>query len=228
MNTLLDRIRSRGYWRVVIRPSRFIEKRIANISSLQDILWKNAVQLRGWDFPHADTRNNVHIDVDWISRDFEWKDYLEVWRLYQSGQFVDYAGLVMDWSDQSERGLNDSYCESKKRLNVVDVVFRFTEIFEFAARLSLSEAGDENMHIEVTLGGLSERALWVNPAVRKSFPMKKKVSINEIPYEVDLPRVKLMAEPRELALKPAIELFRRFDWDPHVEVLREMQTELRR
>ena len=55
-----------------------------------------------------------------------------------------------------------------------------------------------------------------------------KASISDIPYEIDLPRVKLMSEPRELALKSAIELFRRFDWDPNLEVLRDMRAELRR
>lgn len=228
MSTLLDKIQSRGYWRVVIRPSQFIEKRIENISSLQDILRKNAVQLRGWDFPHVDIRNNIHIDIDRIGQEFEWDIFLEVWRLYQSGQFVDYTGLVMDWSDQSERGLNESYSETKRRLNVVDVIFRFTEIFEFAARLSLSEAGEENMRIEVTLDGLSERILWMNAANRFPFITTYIASIDKIPYEINLPRVKLVSEPRELALRPAIELFRRFGWDPNLELLREMQAELRR
>ncbi|GAI24918.1 unnamed protein product, partial [marine sediment metagenome] len=52
-------------------------------------------------------------------------------------------------------------------------------------------------------------------------------SIREFPYQIELSRTELIAAPRELALKPTTELFRRFSWDPSQDVLREQQKELR-
>src|SRR3989337_3033873 len=100
--TLLEKIKSRGYWRVVIRPGRFVEKRIRDITVLYPIIQKTTVELRGWDFPHVDPHINPHIDVDWVGQESEWEEFLEIWRFYRSGQFVDLAGIPEDWRDQSK------------------------------------------------------------------------------------------------------------------------------
>lgn len=165
--TLLEKIKSRGYWRVVIRPGQFVEKRIPEISSLYPIIQKTTVQLRGWDFPHVDPHTNLHIDVDWVGQESEWQEFLELWRFYQSGQFVDIAGIWEDWRDQSELRLGRHEMEPGALLGIGDTLFRFTEIFEFAARLALTKAGDELMHIEVTVCGLAGRRLWVDSHNRK-------------------------------------------------------------
>ncbi len=78
--TLLEKIKSRGHWRVVIRPGRFVEKRIQEISTLYPIIEKTSVNLRGWDFPHVDTHPNPKIDVDWVGQESEWEQFLEIWR----------------------------------------------------------------------------------------------------------------------------------------------------
>ena len=52
--TVLNKIRSRGYWRVVIRPTTFQEHRVPRYADLFPIIEKNSVQLRGWDYPHID------------------------------------------------------------------------------------------------------------------------------------------------------------------------------
>ena len=226
MRELLEKIKARGYWRVVIRPNRFVDKRIENISILRDILQNTSVHLRGWDFPHIDSRNRHRFLLDWVEQEFEWEYYLEVWRFYQSGQFVYYGGLVLDWADQASFG-KQGYPSPRTILSVVDVVYRLTEIFEFASRLALSEAGDEQIHIEIELAGLRDRALWVDPAKRMPFPLEQVAAIEEFPYEINITLTRLIAESRELALKPALELFRRFGWDPNIEVLREMQSNLR-
>lgn len=226
MSTLRDKIQSRGYWRVVIRPGTFAEARISDISALYPMLQKRSVELRGWDFPHVDPHTNCHMDKDWIGQESEWEHYLELWRFYQSGQFVDIAGMPEDWRDQSRLWPASGDWKPGTELGIGDTLFRFTEIFEFAARLALTEAGDYLMHIEVAISGIKGRKLWVDTP--RHWPMHRKyaASIEMLPYQIDVPQTQLIAEPRELALKPAIELFRRFDWDPSVEMLREMQAEL--
>lgn len=225
MSGLLDKIRSKGYWRVVVRPNHFAEKRVEDISALKPILQKSSVRLRGWDFPHINGRGKSYRDVDSIVQEFEWDHYHELWRLFQSGQFIYYGGFVMDWTER--KAVPSSGGTPKKVLSVRDAVFRFTEIFEFAARMALTEAGHEQMHIEIKAGGLKGRFLWVDPARYIDFSIEQKAEIDEVLYQADVPSAKLMGQPKELALFPARELFKRFDWDANLEVLRDMQATLR-
>lgn len=44
---ILDKIRTRGYWRVVIRPTSFDEDHIPDYADLFRIVEKNSVRLRG-------------------------------------------------------------------------------------------------------------------------------------------------------------------------------------
>ena len=224
MSELLEKIRSRGYWRVVIRPGNFVEKRVANISALYPLLQKTSVQIRGWDYPHLDVHTPPHVDIDWIAQESEWCQYLEMWRFYQSGQFVDFVGMEDDWLNQFKDWPVPKDWKAGSLLGVENAVFQFTEIFEFAARLSLSEAGDEQMHLEIAVRGLTDRVLRVEP---RRVPLRqRKASIAEFPYEIDLTRAELIINPRDLALNSAVELFRRFGWDPGLEVLRDMQAKL--
>jgi hypothetical protein len=223
MSNLLEKIRLRGYWRVAIHPATFVEKRLSNISDLYPLLQKISVQRGGWDFPYLDSGSPPHIDVDWIGQEPEWEHHLEVWRFYQSGQFVDVAGISEDWLGESKWWPAPAGWKPGVSFNIVDAVFKFTVIFEFAARLSLTDAGDEQMHIEVAVNGINGRSLLDLPG-RWPFSQKKMASISELPYKVDLSRTQLIAEPRELALKPVLELFRRFGWEPSMDILRDIQT----
>ena len=226
MSEHLEKIKSRGYWHVIIRPGTFSETRIANISSLYPILQKTSVQLRAWDFPHWNPHENIQIDADWIGQEPKWGEYLELWRFYQSGQFVVFRAIDEDWLDQSALRSAPKGWKPGLSLSVEEVIIQFAEIFEFAARLSFTDAGDEAMRVGITLAGLQGRSLRVKSPRR---PLKRKTaSIQESPYQIDLSRLQLVAEPMELALAPATELFRRFGWDPGLEILRDMQANLLR
>lgn len=203
-----------------------MESRIADYSALLPIVKNASVSLRGWDFPHIDPHVDPQRDVDWVGQESEWQQFLEIWRLYQSGQFVDLVGMPWDWRDRSDLWPADRDWKPGTSLGVMDALFRFTEIHEFAARLALTEGGDDFMHIEVTVGGLRERALRVDSHDRVLFFQTYKASLDELPYEHVVPRSELVAQPRELALRPASELFARFGWQPSQEMLRDLQREL--
>lgn len=229
MSSLLDKIKSRGYWRVVIRPQTFAEKRISEITELYPIVQNTSVSVRGWDFPHLDHRSQIHIDIDWIGQESEWEIYLEIWRFYQSGQFIDIAAMHEDWYDQ-RRSIPAALDNWRPGLilGIGNTLFRFTEIFEFAARLAMTQGGDDSMHIEISVNNLAGRKLWVDNPNRVPTFHDYTASIRELPYEIELSRTELIAAPRELALKPATELFRRFGWNPSQDILRDQQKELRR
>src|SRR5437764_1712195 len=94
---LLAKIRKCGYWRIVIRPGRFEQAGIADIATLYPLLRERAVRLRGWDFPQVAVKQAYRIGLDGIDLESEWEHYLEYWRFYQSGQFVDFLAMSEDW-----------------------------------------------------------------------------------------------------------------------------------
>ena len=99
---LLDLIKSRGHWRVEIRPTRFVPNRVERIAELYPLVERLSVRFRGWDYPHMDSRNGPHIDKDWVGQEFAWAHYKEIWRLYQSGKFIHVFALSEDWRDESD------------------------------------------------------------------------------------------------------------------------------
>ena len=68
--TVLDKIRSRGHWSVVIRPATFDASRVG-YSDLFSIIDRNSVRFRGWDYPHVDRGNPPHRGPDWIEQEFD-------------------------------------------------------------------------------------------------------------------------------------------------------------
>lgn len=226
MNELIEDIRSRGHWRILIRPSQFVEERVKGSDNLARILEKASVRFRGWDFPHIDRRSEILTRKDFIEQEIQWEYYREYWRFYSSGQFIYYGGLVMDWIDHASWGTLDDPTPGSI-LSVRDTVYRFTEVFEFAARLALSEAGDSQMHMEVSLRGLNNKKLWIDPKASIPHAIANMTSKqDEIHYASDISREKLSGQSKELALEPALQVFQSFGWDASLVLIRSYQQAL--
>ncbi len=223
----LDKIRSRGFWSVVIRPGCFLDDRVA-YEVLLPIVQKCVVQIRGWDFPHLSNHVDIERQADWIGQSSEWEHLLEVWRFYQSGQFVDLSGIWDDWRDQSSLSPAGGDWQPGQTLGVGDTLFRLTEIFEFAARLAQTEAGGEVTHIEIAVRKLDGRKLTVDDPNRLSFSYDRKASMKEFVKTLDLSSDELLAKTNEMAVQVARELFLRFDWAPSIQQLSDWQSKLRR
>lgn len=221
VSAVLEKIRTRGYWHVVIHPSAFESKRIP-FDDLLAIIEKYAVRSRGWRYPFMRTEL-VRYGTDWIDQELDRDDYVEYWRLYQSGQFVDYKGLRSDWRDQFDYSPAPSGWEPGQYLSVEDTVLSVTEIFEFAARLALTQAyrKSTHVHIALTLRGMRDRALISTS--RRALHGHATATIDEFPQAVTLLRETLVADARPLAVKAAREVFLRFGLSVLPEVLRDLQ-----
>jgi hypothetical protein len=203
----------------VIRPDEFTERRVERVQELFPLVEGAAVEIRGWDFPHIDRTTQPHVDVDWVGQESVWEHALESWRLYMSGQFVDVVGFPNDWRDQSTVWPAGPNWEPGQEFGVGEAVYKLTEIVEFAARLSLSSVGDERMYLGVTAAGLGGRLLVVDDPMKMPFAHEYRCGIDELPLERVLDRDHLVAEPLEVALELATEVFARFHWNTGHEVL---------
>ena len=229
MNTesFLDKIHTRGYLKVIIRPKTFVSKRIADISSLVPLIDKINVEIRGGDFPHVNPRKPPTIGIDWIEELEDWLHIKSCWRFYQSGLFIFESGIGFDWRDEStsfwppEEGWKPG-----SFIGVGDIVYTFTEILEFASRLAFSNAGDEIMYLNIGLFNIQGRALYVDDPHKWSFRTEYKASINEFPYELEISRTELIATKNDLALSAALEVFKRFRWNTNIELLKGWQDNI--
>jgi len=224
---VLDKIRLRGHWRVAIRPDSFQRDRIADRSELFRIVERNSVRLRGWDYPHIDYENQPQQGVDWVGQECEWEDQIELWRLYQSGQFIHFLALCGDWRDRSTIWTPEPGWRPGQFLYYLDTIYTLLEIFEFAARLALSVAGAPVMVVQIDLKALQGRRLTTTDS---SIALRRDYRTNsaEWNYRWQGSQTALIAEPRELAATASRDLFAGFGLNVTDEVLRRLQERIGR
>ncbi len=212
---------------MVIRPMRFSDSRVENVLDLHSIVERSQVRGRGWYFPHVDDRIPPSIGTDWLGQETAFEHYREVWRAYQSGQFADISGMVEDWRSESTLWSAPAGWKTGQWLGIGTAVLILTERLEFAARLAMSPAGDNDMHLDLRAGNLAGRSLVVDDPQRAPFNSSYTSSLQQFEWRRDISRAQLVADSRSLALGISIELFRRFGWNAQPEIIRDLQAVLR-
>ena len=229
MSDITRKIRSAGYWEVAIHPTTFRERRINDIAALLPLLEGCVVSVRGWDFPHIDRQQQVITHIDYIQQESDWDQFTERWRFYQSGQFTILRAMHSDWRDQSAWHRPDPGWRRGGQLGIGEALYTLFEIFELAARLSNTAAGDDRMRVAITAGGLEGRMLIVDDPLRAGIPRADYVAgIPAFPMEFVKPRTDLLADPAGLAVEAGRELFARFNRNIPTERLSEWLGTLRR
>ena len=225
--TVLDKIRSRGYWQVVIRPTTFQERQIPRSADLFPIVEKNSVQLRGWDYPHIDRSRQPLRGDDWVGQEYDCEDEIEVWRIYLSGQFVHFFTIAGDWRDHSTFWPAEPGWQWGREIYYLHTIFSFVEIFEFAARLALSPAGAGRMRVEIDLEGLKGRRLTTTDG-EIAMLGDYRTQAAGWKHQWEGPQTELIARPRELAALAAQDLFARFGLNVSLETLKKLQQRMAR
>jgi len=152
---LIEKIKSRGYWRVNFQPFTANDK--LKLSECKDLVKKNDVALRGWNFPHfpmkRDQSSGIEPCTGYYQGWTEWGSHKEFWRMYKTGQFLSYRAFNEDWFE--EDGWHQELAEQIKpftSLSVVgSVIFVVTEIIEFLRRLTSEKIYDDGVIIKITL-----------------------------------------------------------------------------
>lgn len=226
MSDIVAKVRTRGSWAVRVRPVEFIENRVPKSSDLIEAVRKSHVELRGWDFPHFDFNRAPIRKSKYIAQETDWEHYVELWRAYKSGQFFSICSLWGDWRDQSRLWPPHPGWKSGATLGVEDAIFRFVEIFEFAARWSRAIPIGSELFVECKLRGLKDRGLEMSPR-RMSMRFSYVCAEDEFVWSNRYSPAQIFAAPRENAISPSIELLELFGWDVSESLIREIQGELR-
>lgn len=223
---LKDKLDSRGYWRVEIRPVVYRDRRVPSPRVLQRAIERARVELRGWDFPHIGRSWELPEHQSWIGVETDWSVHVELWRAYVSGQFVYRGGVWTDWLDQHIFGNTGEQWKPKQGMPLVSSLWSITEFYEFAARYSQTEAGDDAMFVGVSFHGMKGRVLFGDHERRRGFHHYGPARMDTFEFPRELSRSELISDAPKIAMACAAELFAAFGYEPGGELLESLQSEL--
>jgi hypothetical protein len=192
------------------------KKKLKTLTECKGVVEKNSVQLRGWDYPHIPRKQEDDIGM-WAGENFyegreNWFNHIELWRMYQSGQFVHYVALRDDWAEHSGWGITENKnTKAGTTLNTIgEVIYEFTEIFEFLSRLAKSGLYDDGVKVSLTLYKTKGRMLTTSP---ERFLFAEYVTdLDSISFERECSKEEMVTGSKELALEAIVHLFERFNW----------------
>ena len=216
---LLNKIKSRGYWKVNFTPLKFNESIVPERPQLIDIVEKSRVKLRGWDYPHLShwetpqSREAV-IRKDYIEGGCDWEAMIELWRFYQSGQFIHLFAIREDWfaEDTWVTRPDLKNLKSGDALEIVSAIYTATEIFEFAHRLTKLGIYDEGIKISIQLVNTKGRALKVFDFMRAGLFRDYKAHDDVVHYEREFTNEEILSDHKKLAIDAISWILESFGW----------------
>lgn len=229
MIEIIEKIKSRGYWRVNFHPLIY-EERLSPLSKCKDIVEKNAVRLRGWDYPHYPRRRGDDTGLnpgnDYYQGWIDWWSHKELWRMYQSGQFIHYRGLTEDWDDEENLTPIESKIPKMVYLGVAHTVYLITEIYEFLLGLVMEGIYREGVKVSISLYNARGRKLWLEDRGRVPFMIEKITGARNIEFNAEYNEKDIIDSSNELVIKVVLNFFERFEWVPSEDLIRKDQDEL--
>lgn len=224
-DNLLEKIKSRGYWHVLIRPLVFREERISNLSEIISLIEKNEVRFRGWNFPHM-RREELVRGVDHIGMNISFMDINESWRFFQSGQFAWFRGFSEDWYDGRD-GIRSTFDgEPGAFLSILSTLFQLSEIYEFVSRLAQDNIFDEQLHLTIKLVGTKNRQLFFWPSSGRWLRAKYTCTVESLPRENTYQVLDFIGRSRDYSYQHFLWLMERFGFEPSPDVFKDDQEKL--
>ncbi len=216
MNNIEMTIAEKGYLRVIIKPKEY-RASSKSFVDLKKIMVNNAVNFRGWDFPHVEY-NEIQNMSDWIEMSTDWMENKEYWKLYLSGQFAFKSAFREDFLiEDIERNSSLVYTSEKERLphkylSILSWLYKTTEIFEFASRLIDEKLIENQFTISISLFDTNNRMLffWDRGRHLRSHYICK---IDRIDYHKEFNSASFSSKKIDYANDCTQFVFERFNWD---------------
>jgi len=236
---LLDTIKSRGYWRINFEPL-VDAKKFKRLAECREAVEKASISFRGWDYPHIPRRmdddDNVAAGDNYYEGWTNWWNHIEFWRMYQSGQFLNYFAVHEDWLELEGwdgllgRQKQTPAVKPKGVLNIIGgVVYQLTEVFQFLSRLTAAGVYDEGVRVSISLHNTEGRKLWTGDFMRHLF-QEYKTQLDTIEFSNTFTREEILTKPKECAFQAVIYIFERFGWDnpPHGTINQDQENLINR
>ena len=176
------------------------------------------MELRGWDYPH-DPREGTTRHSDFIQGVVSWENYHELWRLYQSAQFVHIFAMREDWWE--ENSFSQAHPPVGTALSYASTLFTLTEIFTYAARLAEATSILSDVSCSYRLYGLGGRRLMTFDPNRSQFDGSRKASadLSDFGNVISVPPAVLIGQANPIAIEQAMMVFERLNWNAPKQML---------
>lgn len=169
---LLESIRNRGYWKFNLRP---LQQQASLSTEIIESLVHRCSTGNGWPFPRVP---NPSLEGEGYSNGMNYlqgiSDYgarKEYWRMYKSGQFIDFKALREDWYESDPRLINLS--QEVLPGTVVNIngsiIYYLTDAIHFCSKLCLHQGFKGEMEISLVLNNVLDRKLKVDLPEREPF-----------------------------------------------------------
>jgi hypothetical protein len=226
VDRIKEKIKSRGYWEVDIRPDEGSRDRFDSISDCFNKVKDCVVLIRGWDYPHFSNHPSPYPMNRRIESYVEFGASKEFWTMFINGHFYHIFACQEDWlSDDTPIMGKSQYSNIEPRsvLDFINTLYNFTEIFEFAIRLSQKGIFGNNARIQITLHGMQDRKL-TSFDTRRHLWYEYRCREDTIPRDVHLSVDDLISKGHEKAVDSTIAVLQLFKWlDVKKEIIQEAQ-----
>lgn len=240
MKEIIKKIKEKGYWNVIIRPTEYAEKRIPNKDKCERIIMDAKVMFRGWDYPHLDKREGIfRSGPDSIASVTDWPEggHVECWEFYTSGQFTHYFTMREDYQldEGKKKWIRKSFSFANLDKNhdrffsLLSTLYSITEIFFFAANIAKLTPFNELTEIIIELGKTKGRTLFFWGEGFRHLRDAYTCRYEPILEERILDTAALLNDPASPALDLTIDIFKEFNWKkPNKEVFLQDQKKFLR
>jgi hypothetical protein len=231
---------SHPHWRVNFRPASYIPEHLPTLGSLFEIIEKTKIRLRGWDYPHLSRKpGQTGVGNNWVASWAHFLGNLEYWRFYQSGQFLHLFGvreaLEAEWTQELKKHARShlDYLESVNWdavpgfISFESSVYRFTEIFEFAARLSQHGVYSGAVTIAIRVTGIKGYVL--TPGWNRAWSEYRAPAVDTLENVWSVNSADLVGGSADHSLRAIVWFFERFGWlDPNITSIKADQEKFLR
>lgn len=223
---LLEKIKSDSHWRINIRPTDFATQKIASVTTCEELVVNSKVELRGWYYPHI-PREGTTVGGDYVEGRVDWNQFRELWRFYQSEQFIHLFSVREDLIENET--IRKSYYvegDGQKVLSILGAVYQITEIFEFLSRLAKKGVYNNGGEIRLGLSGTAGRELVVDHGRAPLFG-RYAATVDKIEFVRRFTFEEAAEHSKDLAIEAMTYLFQRFNWkNLPIDVFRNDQQKL--
>lgn len=204
-------------WYLEARPLRYVTQRFETPRQLRVARDENVVRLRGWDFPHVDSRGDQQFDRG-VQSVTAWTSYIEAHRFYYSGLFA--------WRRRFFEDLPGPDGSSHPNgISFVSTMWSFVEYLLFTARYLHDTVPTESAIVTVRADGLQGRYVYSEqPSV--SLGDRRTTNVTAFQRSVETTGLELESAWEDVAVDWAEHFFGIFELELSRTVIRDWQRRL--
>lgn len=210
---ILDKIKSQGYWEMIIRPLKFT-KRFTQTEA-KSWLENACVRYYGWTVPIiTGNSEQCFFGQNYVEGIFDSSGVVEIWRLYTSGQLIYYRGFIEDW----QRG--DWYTgfasrETGKSLTKVKgiavTVNEITMFYQLAKQMIETDMVGDRLKVSITLHDIQNRTLATESVMAMLYE-DYTCRIPNFTLDYNYSKEELVNKYPEISMKSLLEIATVFNW----------------